>query len=116
MAEKELIVGQQYTIRELQAFGVAEMHKSIPEHSDREDPKVGLILVDKDYRFICAAHRGELRAGDHSEFTALERKCRDRKWMDVSFFRHLNLVNEMDLVCKEGKARAIKYYIAEIKE
>ena len=79
MKKKELIVGQKYTIRELQEFAVAEMYKSIPEHTDKEDPKVGAILVDSDYKFICAAHRGEIRSGDHAEFTALERKCRDKK-------------------------------------
>ncbi|MDL2314874.1 HTH domain-containing protein [Bacteroidales bacterium OttesenSCG-928-C19] len=79
MSKQEPIPNQQYTLRELQAFAVAEMYKSIPEHDDKEDPKVGAVLVDKDYRFICAAHRGELRSGDHAEFTALERKCRNQK-------------------------------------
>ena len=79
MKKKELIVEQKYTVRELQEFAVAEMYKSIPEHTDKEDPKVGAILVDSDYKFICAAHRGELRSGDHAEFTALERKCRNKK-------------------------------------
>ncbi|MDL2308082.1 hypothetical protein LJC68_02010 [Bacteroidales bacterium OttesenSCG-928-B11] len=79
MKKQEPIAGQQYSIQELQAFAVAEMYKSIPEHDDKEDPKVGAVLVDKDYRFICAAHRGELRSGDHAEFTALERKCRNQK-------------------------------------
>jgi len=77
--KKELIIGEQYTIRELQEFAVAEMYKSIPEHEDRTDPKVGAILATDDGIVIETAHRGELRAGDHAEFTVLERKCRDRK-------------------------------------
>ena len=38
MSKKEPVVGQQYSIKELQEFAVAEMYKSISEHADREDP------------------------------------------------------------------------------
>jgi len=77
--KKELEFGKQYTVRELQEFAVAEMYKSIPEHEDRTDPKVGAILATVDGIVIEKAHRGELASGDHAEFTLLERKCRDRK-------------------------------------
>jgi ATP-dependent DNA helicase RecG len=77
--KKELKIGEQYTVRELQEFAVTEMYKSIPEHEDRIDPKVGAILATVDGILIETAHRGELRSGDHAEFTVLERKCRDRK-------------------------------------
>jgi len=77
--KKELKIGEKYTVRELQEFAVAEMYKSIPEHEDKTDPQVGAILTTSDGIVIETAHRGELRAGDHAEFTVLERKCRDRK-------------------------------------
>ena len=77
--KKELKIGEHYTVRELQEFAVAEMYNSIPEHEDRTDPKVGAILTTIDGKVIATAHRGELRSGDHAEFTVLERKCRDRK-------------------------------------
>ena len=77
--KKEINIGAQYTVRELQEFAVAEMYKSIPEHKDRTDPQVGAILATDEGIVISTAHRGELRAGDHAEFTVLERKCRDRK-------------------------------------
>ena len=77
--KKELKIGEQYTVRELQEFAVAEMYKSIPEHEDRTDPQVGAILTKDDGTVVATAHRGELRAGDHAEFTVLERKCRDIK-------------------------------------
>jgi ATP-dependent DNA helicase RecG len=77
--KKPLIIGEKYTVRELQEFAVSEMYKSIPEHEDRTDPKVGAILATVDGVVIATAHRGELRSGDHAEFTVLERKCRDRK-------------------------------------
>jgi len=89
MSKKEPVVGQQYSIKELQEFAVAEMNKSISEHADRADPKVGTVLVDRDLTFICAAHRGELRSGDHAEFTAIERKCRSKKLDDCIVFATL---------------------------
>jgi ATP-dependent DNA helicase RecG len=73
------VFGEKYTVRELQEFAVAEMYKSVPEHTDKADPKVGAILATPDGEIINIAHRGELRSGDHAEFTVLERKCRDRK-------------------------------------
>ena len=77
--KKSLIIGEKYTARELQEFAVTEMYNSIPEHEDKTDPKVGAILATVDGIVIATAHRGELRSGDHAEFTVLERKCRDRK-------------------------------------
>ena len=74
-----LIIGEKYTIRELQEFAVEEMYNSISEHEDRTDPKVGAVLATLDGEVIEIAHRGELRTGDHAEFTVLERKCRNRK-------------------------------------
>lgn len=74
-----LKIGEKYTIRELQEFAVEEMYKSVSEHEDRTDPKVGAILATIDGEVIEIAHRGELRSGDHAEFTLLERKCRDKK-------------------------------------
>lgn len=76
---KEPVIAQKYTVREYQEFAVAEMFQSIPEHEDKADPKVGAILTTADGEYICKAHRGELRSGDHAEFTILEKKCRDKK-------------------------------------
>ena len=77
--KKDIHIGEQYSVRELQEFAVSEMYKSIPEHDDRTDPKVGTILTTVNGIVIETAHRGELRSGDHAEFTVLERKCRNRK-------------------------------------
>lgn len=40
-------------------------------------PFVGAVLVKPD-RTVVTAYRGELREGDHAEFTAIERKSRDQ--------------------------------------
>lgn len=63
--------------REFMEMAIAEMHKSIPEpREDKVSPKVGAILI-KPNGEMDTAHRGELRNGDHAEFTLLERKHRN---------------------------------------
>jgi ATP-dependent DNA helicase RecG len=87
------MIGQKYTERELQELAVSEMYKSIPEHEDKADPKVGAVLATIDGVLISTAHRGELRSGDHAEFTVLERKCRDKKLDDHVILQRLNHVH-----------------------
>jgi len=58
------------------AMAVEVMNKSIQEpRSDKVSPKVGALLIKPDGE-IETAYRGELRQGDHAEFTLLERKNR----------------------------------------
>ena len=70
--EKEL------TPRDFMEMAVEAMKKSIPE--DREDktsPKVGAVLVSPDNKLMGTAYRGELRQGDHAEYTLMDRKFRE---------------------------------------
>lgn len=71
---KEFIKGQKYTEQEYVELSIEEMRQSKSEHTDKPDPKVGVILVDKNGCYFDKAHRGEFRAGDHGEYTLLERK------------------------------------------
>ena len=58
-------------------MAVEEMKKSISDHDDKPDPKVGAVLVSPDGReLIDVAHRGEIRSGDHAEFILLDKKQR----------------------------------------
>ena len=66
--------GKKYTEEEYIELSIQEMMDSKSEHIDRADPKVGAVLVDKDGAYVAKAHRGELRSGDHAEYTLLERK------------------------------------------
>jgi len=70
----KLIKGQKYREEEYIELSIQEMMESKSEHIDRSDPKVGAVLVDNDDAFFDKAHRGEFRAGDHAEYTLLERK------------------------------------------
>lgn len=60
-------------------LAIKEMRKSINEKrpDGKISPKVGAILVFPDDSVVMA-HRGELRNGDHAEFTLLERKLGDK--------------------------------------
>lgn len=66
---------KQYTHKELMQLAIDVMNKSVnePREDGKVPPKVGAVLLFPDGR-IETAYRGELREGDHAEFTLLERK------------------------------------------
>jgi ATP-dependent DNA helicase RecG len=76
--------------RKYMELAVAEMHKSVrePRTDGKLTPKVGVVLVMEDGEVI-AAHRGELRDGEHAEFTLLERKCGNRNLAEAALFTTL---------------------------
>lgn len=61
-------------------LAIAEMNKSKnePRPDGKVPPKVGAVLVFPDGKVV-QAHRGELREGDHAEFSLLERKLGHEK-------------------------------------
>ena len=63
--------------RKYMQMAIEIMKKSIAEKraDGKVSPKVGAVLVKQDGT-IETAFRGELREGDHAEFTLLERKNR----------------------------------------
>ena len=71
---------QQYEPRQLMEMAVEVMQQSVPEPrtDGKASPKVGAVLVKPDGT-VETACRGELRHGDHAEFTLLERKNRGNK-------------------------------------
>ena len=86
MAKK---INKDFNPREFMEMAIAEMLKSIPEpREDKVSPKVGAILIKQDGT-IDTAHRGELRHGDHAEFTLLERKHRSDKVDGATLFATL---------------------------
>lgn len=65
---------KKYTPRELMELAIEESHKSVPEHTDKTDPLVGAIIATAEGEILATAHRGELREGEHCEYTLIERK------------------------------------------
>ena len=59
---------------------IEEMRKSVnePRADEKASPLVGAVLVKPNGETV-VAHRGELRDGDHAEYTLLERKHRDER-------------------------------------
>jgi ATP-dependent DNA helicase RecG len=70
MAKKKI-----HTEKELMHLAIDVMNKSInePRADGKVPPKVGAVLAFPDGRVETAFH-GELREGDHAEFTLMERK------------------------------------------
>jgi len=67
--------------RKFMELAIEVMRQSVPEPraDGKASPKVGALLVEPDGTVIGTACRGELRHGDHAEFTLLERKNRGNK-------------------------------------
>ena len=97
-----------------QAIEVMRQSVAEPRTDGKVDPKVGAVLYKPDGT-IETACRGELRHGDHAEFTLLERKNRGNKLDDSILFATLE-------PCAKGARKSPKMscakriFLARIKE
>lgn len=78
---------------EYMKMAINEMKLSVSEsRSDKKAvPKVGAVLVwpDGETNTVTCAHRGELRNGDHAEYTLIDRKLRDKDLTGAVLFATL---------------------------
>lgn len=109
---------KKYTPDELMKLTIKESLKSIPEHTDKADPLVGAIIATKEGEILASAHRGELRIGEHCEYTLIERKLKDKNLGDSVLYVTLEpCVDEVRKPPKRGcsthivKARLSTVYI-----
>lgn len=88
MAKK--IYNKIFNARPYMELAIAEMNKSHnePRPDGKVPPKVGAVIVFSGGK-VEMAHRGELREGDHAEFTLLERKLGHAKLDDCILFTTL---------------------------
>jgi ATP-dependent DNA helicase RecG len=124
MAKKKFEIGKKYTPRQLMELAVEEMEKSIPDpnrNDNKPNPKVGAVIATQDGILIGKSHRGELRIGDHAEFTAIERHHRGTKLDGYVIYATLEPCapgarNHPKLSCAERitNARIAKVYIGAI--
>jgi ATP-dependent DNA helicase RecG len=93
--------------RKLMEMAVDVMEKSVaePRGDGKVSPLVGAVLWKADGT-VETASRGELRDGDHAEYTLLERKNRDCKLDDAVLFSTLE-------PCAPGSRRHPKLGCAE---
>ncbi len=85
---------------------VEVMRLSVPERRDdgKPSPKVGAVLLRKNGS-IEAACRGELREGNHAEYTLLERKCIGELVQAHALYRHYKVADGGSRYrCAMGKA------------
>lgn len=70
----------QYLHRKYMLMAIEQMEQTVhePRPDGKATPLVGAVLIKADGT-VETAHRGELRDGDHAEFTLLERKNRSQK-------------------------------------
>jgi len=108
---------ENFNPRPYMELAIEEMNKSLnePRHDGKTPPKVGAILLFPDGK-IERAHRGELRDGDHAEFTLLERKLGNKKLDDCILFSTLEPCVERNppkiACCKRtSKARIKTVYV-----
>lgn len=59
--------------RKFMEIAVEEMKLAKSEHTNKPDPMVGAVLVSKRGKILGKAYRGNFSAGDHAEFTILEK-------------------------------------------
>ena len=59
-------------------IAVKEMRESRSEHTNKYDPMVGAVLVGANDVVLGKAHRGNLRVGEHAEYTLIERQLADQ--------------------------------------
>jgi ATP-dependent DNA helicase RecG len=85
-----MIKQKEFNPRIYMELAIEEMNKSRiePRSDGKVPPKVGAILLFPDGQ-IERAHRGELRDGDHAEFSLLERKLGNKKLEDCILFTTL---------------------------
>ena len=86
----------EFSPRAMMELAIDEMKKSIAEArgDGKVSPRVGAVLVNvadqtPRYQRIMAAYRGELREGDHAEYTLIERKYPNRLLEDCILFATL---------------------------
>ncbi len=81
---------EEFDPKECMQMAVDIMSHSIAEKrtDGKANPKVGAVLVFPDGQ-IETAYRGELRDGDHAEFTLIERKCVNRDLKGATLFSTL---------------------------
>ncbi|MFV2073048.1 MAG: ATP-binding protein [Thermoanaerobaculales bacterium] len=93
--------------RKMMELAISVMKESIPEprEDNKASPLVGAVLVKADGS-VDTASRGELRHGDHAEFTLLERMNRGNKLDDAVLFSTLE-------PCAPGSRRHPKLSCAE---
>ena len=109
---------KKYSQEELMEIAYQESFFSIHEHNHKPDPLVGAILTTSDGKILATSHRGELRIGEHCEFTLIERKLKSENLKGCHLYVTLEpCIDKVRKPPKRGcathiyKARLAKVYV-----
>jgi len=81
--------------KEYMRIAVDVMKKSIEERkNNKPSPYVGAVLVFPDGSYD-TAYRGELREGDHAEYTLLDKKIEIENYLTAGYLLHLSHVPQV---------------------
>lgn len=94
---------KKYTPKELMQMAIVEGRRSIPEHTDKTDPLVGAIITTANGELLAQAHRGELRVGEHCEYTLIERKLVNKNLGGCVLYVTLEPCTDQSRNTKKGK-------------
>lgn len=79
---------KKHSPEELMKLTIEESFKSIPENILTKQTRwlAEQLVTTKDGEILASAHRGELRVGEHCEFTFIERKLKDMNLKDCVLY------------------------------
>ena len=100
--------------RKLMEIAVEEMLRSKSEHTNKSDPMVGVVLVDKSGKELNRTHRGNFSAGDHAEFTIFEKLMSDEDPVGGTLYVTLEPCTKRERPKKPCAQRALEKGIARV--
>ncbi|MCK4319989.1 DeoR family transcriptional regulator [Candidatus Bathyarchaeota archaeon] len=100
--------------RKFMEIAVEEMLLSQSEHTNKADPMVGVVLVDKSGKELARAHRGNFSAGDHAEFTIFEKLMSDEDPVGGTLYVTLEPCTKRERPKKPCAQRAVEKGIARV--
>ncbi|MCK4735901.1 MAG: DeoR family transcriptional regulator [Methanophagales archaeon] len=100
--------------RKFMEIAVDEMLQSQSEHTNKADPMVGVVLVDKSGKELARTHRGNFSAGDHAEFTIFEKLMSDEDPVGGTLYVTLEPCTKREPPKKHCAQRVVEKGIARV--
>jgi pyrimidine deaminase RibD-like protein len=100
--------------RTFMEIALEEMRLSQSEHTDKADPMVGVVLVNKIGMELGRAHRGNFSAGDHAEFTIFEKLLSDQDPVGGTLYVTLEPCTKREAPKKACAQRIVEKGIARV--
>ncbi len=100
--------------RKFMEIALEEMRQAQLEHTNKKDPMVGVVLIDKNGKELARSHRGNFSAGDHAEFTVFEKLMSDEDPVGGTLYVTLEPCTKREKPKKPCAQRAVEKGIARV--